>query len=473
MKVPLAVVIGILLCIAAGSFADVVPHSLFSDNMVLQRDLSIPVWGKAQNGEKVTVEFCGQTVSTTAHNGMWFVRLTPEPAGGPFTMKIVGSNAIELKNVMVGDVWLCGGQSNMQFGLKESIGGDIAAEGADKDQLRLFTVPVKVSNSPQYTIDSAWQISNKATAEGFSAVGYYFGRYLKTHQKVPIGLINCCCGATSAEAWMSKDMLQADKRFADAYLAPDYKPGWFPLVPMIFYNGMINAVVPYGIKGAIWYQGESNAGGAYLYRDLFPAMVKGWREKWGEGDIPFYYVQLAPFEASKHGPEPGDSNWAELREAQLLALKKISNSGMAVITDVGNATDIHPKDKQPVGERLALLSLKQDYGQKVECYSPVYKSVKHDGEKLVVRFDNAYAGLKTSGSAPKGFAVAGVDGKYQWAEAEIKGKDSVAVWSASVPNPVSVRYGWADCPSLNLFNSAGLPASPFRTDSLPILTQPK
>lgn len=463
----------LVLCTALALSANVKPHGLFSDNMVLQRDMRVPVWGQADNGETVTVEFRGQKVSTTTHNHSWFVYLDPMSAGGPFTMKITGGNSIEFKNVMVGDVWLCGGQSNMQFALKESKGGDKAAETAGKDQLRLFTVPVKVAFSPQYTVDSSWQTSGKDTAAGFTAVGYYFGRYLKGHTDVPIGLINCCCGATSAEAWMSKDMLQADKRFADLYLSPTYKPAWWPVVPMFFYNGMLNAVIPYAIKGAIWYQGESNVQTAYLYRDLFPAMVKGWRGKWGEGDFPFFYVQLTAFNADKRGPDPGDSTWAELREAQLMDTKKIPNSGMAVIMDVGESGDIHPKAKQPVGERLALLALKQVYGQNIQCYSPTFRSVEIKGNRVIVRFDNAYAGLKAADGTPKGFALAGKDKKFVWAEAKIAGKDSVEVRSPSVPKPVAVRYGWADSPELNLFNSAGLPASPFRTDDYPMLSQPK
>lgn len=461
-----------VLCLASSLSANVKPHGLFTDNMVLQQGMRAPVWGQADNGERVTVEFRGQTVTTIAHNKSWFVYLDPMSAGGPFTMKITGANTIEFKNVMVGDVWLCGGQSNMQFQLKTAKGGEDAASAAANDDLRLYTVPVKVASTPQYSVNASWQVSSKDTALEYSAVGYYFGRYIKNNTSVPIGLLTCCCGATSAEAWMSKDMLQANKRFADAYLSPSYKPGWFPLVPTIFYNGMINAVIPYAIKGVIWYQGESNTGAAYLYRDLFPAMVKGWRDKWGEGDFPFLYAQLTAFDADKRGPDPGNSNWAELREAQLLALKKIPNSGMAVIMDVGEATDIHPRDKKTVGERLALIALKQSYGQNIQCYSPMFKSVERKGSRMIVRFDNAYAGLKYTGAKLEGFALVVDDKKFVWADARIVGKDTVEVSSPSVPNPAGVRYGWADAPELNLFNSAGLPASPFRTDSYPLMTQP-
>ncbi len=463
----------LILCTALSLSADVKPHLLFSDNMVLQQGMCVPVWGRADNGEKVTVEFRGQTVSTTAHNHSWIVYLDPITAGGPFTMKITGSNTIEFKNVMVGDVWLCGGQSNMQFTVQESKSGGEALDSAENDGLRLFTVPVKVSGTPQYTIDSSWKVSSRDAAKDFSAVGYYFGRYIKANTQTPIGLLECCCGATSAEAWMSRDMLLSDKRFSDLYLSPTYKPAWWPTVPMFFYNGMLNAVIPYAIKGVIWYQGESNCATAYLYRDLFPAMVKGWRDKWGEGDFPFLYVQLTAFDADKRGTDPGDSNWAELREAQTLALKKIPNSGMATIIDVGEPADIHPKDKKTVGNRLALIALKQVYGKNVQCYSPMFRSAERRGGRMIVRFENAYSGLKSPDAKLEGFALAGEDRKWAWADARIVSGDKVEVSSKAVAKPVAIRYGWADAPKLNLFNSAGIPATPFRSDNWPLLTQPK
>ena len=448
-------------------------HSLFTDNMVLQQGMRVPIWGEADAGEKVTVEFLGQKVSAMPQDGRWKLSLAPLSAGGPYVMKVTGSNTLELKNVMVGEVWFASGQSNMAMALK-SCGAyaENTISNAGKDDLRLYTVPRRTSPTPLLEAGGSWLVSSPETAQDFSAVAYWCGRYLKRALRVPVGLIDCSVGGSSAQAWMSREMFEPDARLKSIFLDRDHSKTGDIHKPMFLYNGMVASVIPYAIRGAIWYQGESNCGAAYLYRDLFPALITGWRKQWGDGQFPFLFVQLAPYQADKR-PELGDSYWAELREAQLLTLGKVPNSGMAVITDAGDLTDIHPKNKQPVGERLAKLALDRAYAKRVACESPRYDSMQVKGNRIELKFRYAYGKLKSDGSALTGFSIAGEDRQFVWADARITGKDTVEVSSASVAKPVAVRFGWSNFPQLNLFNSVGLPASPFRTDDWPVLSQEK
>jgi len=469
--------------------SDVKLPGLISDGMVLQQGVPVRIWGWADEGEKVTVRFRGQTVTSTAENGKWSVTLQPTKAGGPFAMTIQGKNTISFKNVLVGEVWVCSGQSNMQFPLSRAFEAEKHIAKASNPMIRLFTVPRTKSDEPLDDVKSSWQMCTPETVKNFSAVAYFFGRDLQKSLGVPVGLIHSSWGGSPAEVWISKPVLSANpelKVILDNYekavaayqkAMAKYKEAVkeakkkgkrvsirrprAPWKPCTLYNGMIAPLLPYAIKGVIWYQGESNAARAAQYRRLFPTLIQNWRRDWRLGDITFLAVQLAPFMPIK--PEPSESNWAELREAQLLATRLLPRVGLAVITDVGNQHDIHPKKKEPVGARLALAARGIAYGEKITYSGPIYKCMDIVGDKIILHFDFVGKGLVAKGGPLKGFAIAGEDHKFVWADAKIKG-DTVVVWSKKVPRPVAVRYGWADFPTGNLWNKDGLPASPFRTD---------
>lgn len=646
---------------ALGARADVKMASLFTDNMVLQRDAAIPVWGTADAGENVTVTFAGQSRSAVAGaDGRWSVKLDPVKASAvPAELKVQGRNALALKNVLVGEVWVCSGQSNMEMSVDRSNDAKAEIAAGNHPEIRGFVVTKGCAMEPRDAFAGAWQVCAPETVGKWSAAGYFFGRELNAKLNVPVGLIMTYWGGTTAQAWTPIDKLaarpelagyaedfnkvraieqkmppaeraameqkskaiqaEAAKRAEDPgnageklgwqnpvqytldweevnvpngwfgnnvtvygsvwyrkdvelpeswagndltlelgvvddfdtayfngvkigatgketdswwtvprkYTVPAalVKPGkntvavrifndfggggfispagamkvvkagadpvqltgkWlrktelavrtFPSLPSnnqhtpsVLYNAMIAPAVPYAIRGAIWYQGESNASKAYEYRTLFPAMIQAWREKWGQGDFPFYFVQLANFMAPK--PQPGDSAWAELREAQTMTLA-LPNTGMAVIIDIGEEKDIHPKNKQDVGKRLALNALALTYGQKLEYAGPMYKGMAVEDGKVRVSFDHAGSGLAARGDGKlKGFAVCGADRVFVWADAVIDGS-SVIVSSPSVKAPVAVRYDWADNPDGTLCNRDGLPASPFRTDRFPGMTEP-
>jgi sialate O-acetylesterase len=492
-------------------FAAVKPHPLISDGMVLQQGMKVPIWGKADEGEKVTVRIQDQEATATAKDGKWIVRLDHLKPGGPFEMTIHGTNTLQLKNVYVGEVWICSGQSNMEWPLRFTTGAEKAIAESRNPLLRLFTVPHKTARMPLETVSGHWQEAAPETVPGFSAVAYYFGRDVQKALKVPVGLIHTSWGGTPAESWTSAPALEGEpslkylaERKAHAWTdylksfeksvgvlqkyeetlkkaiaekheppappsLPQY-PGSNPWIPTSLYNGMIASIIPYGMRGAIWYQGESNAGRAYEYRTLLATMIKDWRQDWGEGDFPFLIVQLAPF--MKIETEPKESQWAELREAQLLTALRVPNVGLAVITDVGNETDIHPKQKEPVGARLALAARALAYGDKIVYSGPIYQEMKVEGDRAILSFQHVGGGLVAKSGPLTGFTIAGPDHKFVKAEAEIR-DGKVVVWSPHVKPPVAVRYGWANYPTGNLWNQEGLPASPFRTDDFPMLTQPK
>ncbi len=479
-----------LVTIALSSQADVRLPGLFSDNMVLQQGVRVAVWGWADEGEAVTVNFHGQSAKAKAKDGKWIVRLRPMKASATGENFVVeGRNRVELKNVVVGEVWICSGQSNMEWPFKQSFQaeGDIA--GSANPMLRLINVPKTKANSPVDDVKAQWKQSSPESTPGFSAVAWYFGRDLQKALNVPVGLIETCWGGSPAEVWMSDQTLTSNPDYkrdiVDAYTAAVQKaessdkkpqrPGW---KPSELYNGMIAPLIPYAIKGAIWYQGESNAGRAQQYRTLFADMIRNWRRDWGQGDFTFLAVQLAPWDKNKKREleaitqAPVESDWAELREAQVIATRVLPKVGMAVITDVGDKDDIHPTKKQPVGARLALAARGIAYGEKIEYSGPAYKSLAIKGNQAVVSFDHSDCGLEARDGALKGFAIAGSDRKFVWAKAEIQG-DKVAVSSPEVSQPVAVRYGWSDFPVVNLWNKAGLPTSPFRTDDFPMVTAAK
>jgi sialate O-acetylesterase len=505
-------VLTIVMVLSGIVLADVRLPSVIGDNMVLQQAMEAPIWGWADPRKKITItaSWGGKWEATSDANGNWIVKIKPGKAGGPYEMTISDGNPITLKNILVGEVWVCSGQSNMELGLNQTANAKEAIDDANNyPQIRLFTVAKKVSYEPMKNCQGKWLVCSPQTARGFSAVGYFFGRELNKQLNVPVGLINTSWGGTPAESWMSREYLENEpnfkpilkrydetaanypeiyKKFLEnkkqyeqtaAKLKEEGKPvpprpnfqdpvgPNHPYSPTGLYNGMILPIVPYGIRGAIWYQGESNAGRAYQYRTLFPAMIKNWQETWKQGDFPFLFVQLANFMAEK--PEPGPSEWAELREAQLMTLSK-PNTGMAVIIDIGDANNIHPKNKQDVGKRLALWTLAKTYGKDVVGSGPLYKSMEVKGNSVILRFDSVGGGLVAKdGESLKGFAIAGQDKKFVWADAKIEG-DTIVVSSDKVAEPAAVRYAWADNPVCNLYNKEGLPASPFRTDNWPGIT---
>ncbi len=648
-----------LLVLASVGAADIRLPAVVGDNMVLQQGRKVPLWGWADPGETISVKVswkAGEQRVAAGQDGKWKLTVPAPAVGGPYEITLAGKNTIALKDILCGEVWVCSGQSNMEWPTAAAASGDQEVASAKYPKIRLFTVQKKIAATPEADCVGQWVPCSPETVGGFSAVGYFFGRYLHKELDVPIGLINTSWGGTVAEAWTSEATLVEYPEFkaridqiAEARANPDasmkkyekelaewqkklkaagaqgaecvsiefddsawkqmeipilweqtelgnfdglvwfrkvievpdswvgkeltldlgpiddmdttwvngvtvgahmesnqwqmprrykvgsnvikagrnviavqvldtaggggiygqptqmkikptdaaddaaislagpwrYKvamnlasmpaqpqpPTWAnnPNVPTVLYNGMIAPLIPFAIRGAIWYQGESNADRAYQYRKLFPDMITDWRQNWGVKSFPFLFVQLANFMAEK--TEPADSAWAELREAQTMTLS-LKDAGMATIIDIGETADIHPKNKQDVGKRLALWALAKTYKKDVVYSGPLYRSMKIRDGKIVLRFDCVGDGLVAKGGSLKGFAIAGADRKFVWADAVIQGK-TIVVSSPKVPHPAAVRYAWADNPVCNLYNAADLPASPFRTDDWPGVTADK
>jgi sialate O-acetylesterase len=485
--------------------ADVKPHPIFSDNMVLQRGGDhLVFWGKADPGEKVKVEL-GWTdadgkdnvtggQATTDKDGNWRVTLPPQKAQTAITLHIEGKNKIALKNVAVGEVWVCSGQSNMQWEFwRPNLGeqSKTVPAASKNPNIRLITLQRVTATTPQYdfpvvteprgkdgakAVYGKWLECEPASVLEFSAVAYYFGRELEKNLKVPVGLIANSWGGMPCESYASLEALDAEpslKYLADRARAAarkfeaDKRPA-APNAPTVLYNSMIHPLLNFPVKGAIWYQGESNAGRAFEYRTLYPTMIKDWRARW-KTDLPFVGVQLAPFQGGASGVD-----YAELRDAQLHATKVLPKVGIAVITDAGHETDIHPPQKDVVGQRLALNARALAYGEKVEYLGPVSKSVNHGSSVATIEFDHVGSGLVAKDGDLVGFTMAGEDRVFHPAKAVIKG-DTVVVSCDKVEKVFGVRYGWVNFarPTLNLFNKEGLPATPFRTDNFPLTTAPK
>jgi sialate O-acetylesterase len=509
--------------LAASLRADVrLPH-VIGDHMVLQRDVAVPIWGWADPTEKVTVTLdaapdqpvSAHSISTTADDaGWWMVRLPTMKAGGPHELTVEGRNRIAIADILMGEVWLCSGQSNMEMGIGVVMNAAEEIAAADHPHIRLFELPRNPAGEPAEDVNAKWRVCSPQTiAEGswggFSAVGYFFGRELHQELDVPVGLIDSTWGGTLIGPWtppsgfaavpalrhVVDEIERKEKEYKSTHLpaklieieewiaatrkalsaggrlpvAPDWPR--HPLdkerEPTGLYNGMIYPLVPFTIRGAIWYQGESNVhpDDGMLYYEKMKALIGGWREVWGQGDFPFYYVQLAPFKYSLHGAEISPYQMPRIWEAQLAALE-IPSTGMAVTTDIGDWRDIHPKNKQEVGRRLSLWALAKTYGHEGIIYSgPLYKSMTVEDKRIRIRFDHVGSGLTTrDGQPPNWFEIAGDDKNFVKAGARIDG-ETVLVWSKDVPQPVAVRFAWHMVPEPipNLINKEGLPASPFRT----------
>ena len=470
--------------------AEVTVPKVLASHMVIQRDLPVHVWGWAAAGESVTVSFREHDRTTAANDlGQWSVYLPPGAAGGPFQLTVKGSNTITLEDVLVGDIWIAGGQSNMEFEMRKASTAAADLPKATNNRIRLMTVKKVFSEYPLTDVDGvSWTASSPESAQDFSAIGWYFAREIEEREHVPVGVIDSTWGGTLAEAWTSLTALGADPGLAPVFTArghmtereasamledpvrkrqldeakaqgkPAPKFPWHPLLnmwaPAQLWNGMIAPLTPFPIRGVIWYQGESNSAleRAPTYQRLFRTMIEDWRQQWQIGDFPFLYVQISNFISTPL------EDWATIREAQRRALE-LRNTGMAVTIDIGNPDDVHPTDKLTVGRRLALAARAISYGEQLEFSGPLYRQVTPEGGSLRVWFDHA-TGLEAKGGPLTGFEVAGADGQFVTAEAKID-ENTVLLSSPTVPLPVAARYGWANSPECHLFNSAGLPASPF------------
>lgn len=509
MKKKLLLAITLVFVAAAVSRANVVLPDVISDAMVLQRDRQIPIWGRADAGESVTVRFAGQQRTTTAaRDGKWRVSLAPLHASAtPETMTISGKNTIELRNILVGEVWLLAGQSNMQRLLSETDNGETAIANANHPLIRLFNVSRQVGFKHKPPPLGTWQGCSPESVKEFSAAGYYFGVELQAELNVPVGLINSAYGGSQAEAWTPVEYLLASvdlrptvertkiwdeerprvkaqyeeqlnqwRAESEKAKAAGARPQPSPAVPdalreyriaSSIYNGMIEPLIPFSLRGAFWYQGESNEARAQQYGLLLPTMIKAWRERWGQGDFPFGIIQLPNYRDSK--AEPADEAWSHIREAQRRTVSATANTGLIVTIDIGEARDIHPKNKLDVGKRMARWAMVDVYGRKLTKSGPMLGKTTIAGSKIVLTFTHAGPGLKIhDGDNLDEFAIAGADHQWHWAQAKITGKNRVEVWSDTVPQPLAVRYAFNNNPKHpNLTNETGLPAGPFRTDDWP------
>lgn len=467
----------IILCVlpVASAWAEVHVASVFGDHMVLQRETKLPVWGTAAPGESVTVEFAGQKKQATAAvDGQWRLNLDPLAASAtPRSFSISGSSTahpLRFDDVLVGEVWICGGEANMErtlglrAGQKPITNWKQEVAQATHPTLRQLAVKPRATASPQSMADATWSVCSPDTVSAFTAVGYFFARDLQQKIQVPVGIINVSCGETPAEAWTSSGGLSAFPEFHAALAAMARQPNGSDArhstasvpeksAPSALYNGTIAPLVPYAIRGVAFYQGESNADRPEQYRQLFPALIADWRRHWNQGDFPFLFVQVAP--NLQLNPK--------LREAQLLTWQRTKNTAMIVTLDCGDVEDIHPPRKQPVGARLALAARALAYHEAVEYSGPVYQSMTVDEDRAVLHFSHLAGGLAANNFSLMGFTMAGPDGVFHAAHGEIEG-DTVVVSIPDVQKPDAVRYAWEKAPDGNLVNDSGLPASPFRTD---------
>ncbi len=466
--------------------------NIFGDHMVVQRDQENPIWGKADANAQVTVTVVDRKVECTADSeGHWKCMLPSLAVGGPYQIKATSNGQeIRLTDVLAGEVWICSGQSNMQWAVGGSEDFELEKISANYPSIRMINFPQVGSQQKVWSHDDRqWKVCNSENVAGFSAVGYFFGRQLHQSMNVPIGLINNAWGGSAAEAWVDQSVLQSDERFSalikrweasqtrfeelDAKrdrttqeqkehgdlkrnLSGNHRPG-------NIYHGVLESHLGYGIRGAIWYQGESNAQRAYQYRELFPLMITHWRDRWGQGNFPFYWVQLADYQPETTGPE--ESAWAELREAQTMTLDRLEHVGQAVIIDIGEGKDIHPRNKVEVGRRLARLALRNEYHYQIAAESPRFESMETEGNAAILKFSNLGEGWRPFDvDTPLGFTIAGEDKAFVDADVTILEDGRLKVTADGVSEPKSVRYAWANNPIVNMFNKSDLPLTPFRTD---------
>ena len=460
-----------LVCLALGGGlrADVQLPALFGNHMVVQAGRPIQVWGIADPNEKVTVSFRSQEVKVSASDtGAWAAHLDPSAPGGPFTLEVQGNNLVSIEDVHVGEVWVASGQSNMVWPLERSDNAEAEIAAAKHPAIRYFKVAQATADLPLADVTGEWLVVSPETAAQFSGVAYFFARHLEGRLGRPVGIIQSAWGGTPAEAWTSQPALADDPTLKGLISSYDRAARTarsrrqqvrLHHKPAALFNAMIVPLTRYAIRGAIWYQGENNGnrGQGILYRRLFRTLIEDWRRAWGQGDFPFLFVQLA-----NYGRVPSADSWPELREAQSMALG-LARTGMAVTIDIGNSTDIHPRNKQDVGLRLALAARAVAYGERGLVHSgPTFRQATWEGSAVRLWFDHAGNGLEARNGPLRGFEIAGAAGGFYIADPRIEG-NTVVLSNRAVVAPTSVRYGWAADPDANLFNSAGLPASPFRT----------
>lgn len=492
----------LLLAVASGRATEL--SRLFSENAVLQRDRSLPIWGTGRNGESITVTLGERSATTTVSDGKWRVELDALPAGGPLTLTVMGDDALTVTNVLMGEVWLCSGQSNMEWALGRSTGGPEAVMKADNPQLRLCTIPHNSQMTPTGDVAAKWEVSSAGTTRFFSAIAWWFGNKLQHELGVPVGIISNPYGGTGIECWMSRETLRKgpwpqdkhtdvalakaqydlikaklqpamDKYLIDRAAAtrsktapPPFPVGWPGEFrgPATLWNGMVTPLLPLSIRGVLWYQGESNAypGVADTYAALLPALLADWRAGFAQPNLPFIIFQIAPNRKPQTDPNE-DSGIAVLQEAQLKTALATPHTALVVTFDLGEP-DVHYKNKEPAADRALKSALSLAYGRDLESSSPIFTSLEIGGGKATVHFSHATGGLIARDGPLTGFVIAGEDRKFVFADAQIEG-DTVVVSSAHVAHPIAVRYAWADLPKANLFNGIQLPASPFRSDDWP------
>lgn len=493
--------------ISNSALAQIKLPAIISDNMILQQNSKVALWGWAQPGEKITITNNWNNKSAKAvadASGKWLTYVATAKAGGPYQLTFKASNTIDVKNILLGEVWIASGQSNMEFFVGKTsnasyagvINHDEVMKDAEHPDIRTIDVPNKVADEPQTDFKGEWKLCSAKTVDTFSAVAYFFAREINKATGFPVGIINATWGGTPAESWTKKEVLQSDsdlnqiliryQKAVDVFPEENEKyktafakwradtsktKGAAPRAPMgpshnqspyKLYNGMITPIAPYTIKGVIWYQGENNADRAFQYRKLFTAMINNWRTDWKNFKLPFYFVQVSPHRSQN----------PEIRDAQFYVYRHVPYTGMAVTTDNGDSLNIHPRNKELVGQRLSLWALRNNYGKKNLVVSgPLYKSMKIEGNKIRIYFDFD-KGLSAKDGELKEFTIAGDDQKFVPANAKIDG-NTVVVWSDEIRNPKAVRFAWKNVPHPNFYNGAGLPASPFRTDNWKLATEGK
>ena len=499
----LRLVVATSLCLglvaASEAAADVTLPNVFSDHMVLQRRQPNKVWGKAAAGEKVTVSLGMQAhEATAAADGTWQVMLSPlEASNTPLRLAVKGqANQVAIEDVLVGEVWIASGQSNMEYALGSAYDADLELAAANRPGIRFINYPNVGSQAPIWThANTGWVVTTPQSARSFSAVAYVFARQIHDSLGVPVGVINNAWAGSRAEAWMprkyfdnrpnlspivtrydgfakelatleAKGALSTEEQARARQLRTDVNGDDRPANA---WNGIVASHAGYGIRGVLWYQGEGNAPRAHQHRELFPLLIESWRKEWAQGDFPFYWVQLPGNEKQK--PEPSESAWAELRESQTLTAAGVANTAQVVTIDLGEDGNLHPRSKKDIGLRLARGALSRDYGMPMPYKSATFRTMRVEGSKAILEFDNADGRLRSIDGGPlQGFAIAGTDRKFVWAEATVNRDGTITVSSDKVSTPVAVRYAWADNPVNNVYDNARLPLTPFRTDNWPGVT---